>query len=192
MVAGINSRFVTRIGARVHITVGAVLAPLGMFWLSRVHESGHYLTSGALPLLVFAATAGMIFVPFTMTLVAGISDEHAEVASGMFNAGQQVGGAVGLAVIGSISWTVMNHHIRSSAHALGAAGPAAGHRAIVQPGGPLYDHALTAGVRTALTIGAGATVFALIVALIAIRVRKQGLPTAPWRLDCPSTRKTSP
>jgi hypothetical protein len=46
----------------------------------------------ALPLIVFAAAAGLIFVPLTMTLVAGISDEHAGVASSMFNAGQQVGG----------------------------------------------------------------------------------------------------
>jgi MFS family permease len=179
VVAGINSRLVTRIGARIPITAGAVLAPIGMFWLSRVHESGHYLTGVALPLLVFAATAGMIFVPLTMTLVAGISDENAGVASSMFNAGQQVGGAVGLAVIGSISWTVVNHHIHNSVRALAAAGPAAAHRAIVLPGSPLYDHALATGVRTALTIGAGATVLALIVALIAIRVRKEDLPSNP-------------
>jgi hypothetical protein len=97
----------------------------------------------------------------------------------MFNAGQQVGGAVGLAVIGSISWTVINHHIRNSVHALAGAAPAAAHRAIARPGSPLYDHALAVGVRTALTVGAGATVLALIVALIAIRVRKEDLPSSP-------------
>ena len=43
----------------------------------------------------------------TMTLVAGIGDADAGVASSMFNAGQQVGGAVGLAVIGSVAWTVV-------------------------------------------------------------------------------------
>jgi EmrB/QacA subfamily drug resistance transporter len=178
VVAGINSRLVPRIGARIPITAGAVLAPVGLFWLSRVHEGGHYLTSVALPLLVFAAAAGMIFVPLTMTVIAGISDEHAGVASSMFNAGQQVGGAVGLAVIGSISWTVINHHIRNSVHALAAAGPAA-HQVITPPGSPLYHHALTTGIRTALTIGVGAAVLALIVALIAIRVRKEDLPDSP-------------
>ena len=45
-----------------------------------------------LPLIVFAAAAGLIFVPLTMTLVAGIADEHSGVASSMFNAGQQIGG----------------------------------------------------------------------------------------------------
>jgi EmrB/QacA subfamily drug resistance transporter len=164
VVAGVNSQLVPRIGARIPITLGAALAPIGMFWLSRVHESGHYLTSVALPELVFAVCAGMIFVPLTMTLVAGISDEHAGVASSMFNAGQQVGGAVGLAVIGTVSWTVVSHHIRSSLHTLAStAGPAAARHAIVQPGSPLYDHALTSGVRVALGIGAGATVVGLIV-----------------------------
>jgi EmrB/QacA subfamily drug resistance transporter len=173
VVAGISTRLVSRLGARVPMTIGAVLAPVGMFWLSRVQEHGHYLTGVALPLLVFAATAGLIFVPLTMALVAGISDEHAGIASSMFNAGQQVGGAVGLAVIGSVAWTIVNNHVRHSlAHAAGA-----GHAAL--PGSPVYAHALTAGVTAALTIGAAATVLALIVTLAAIRVRRQDLPDNP-------------
>jgi hypothetical protein len=111
---GICSKVVSRTGARVPMTAGAILAPVAMFWLSRVHEHSHYLTDVCLPLLVFAATAGLIFVPLTMTLVAGIADEHSGVASSMFNAGQQVGGAVGLAVIGSVAWSVVSDHVRSS------------------------------------------------------------------------------
>src|SRR5262249_3755611 len=76
-IAGICTRLVTRFGARVPMTLGAILAPIGVFWLSRVQEHSSYLTGVCLPLLVFAATAGLIFVPLTMILVAGISDEHA-------------------------------------------------------------------------------------------------------------------
>jgi len=90
--AGICSKIVPRLGARVPMTTGAVLAPASMFWLARVNEHSHYLTGVMLPLLVFAATAGLIFVPLTMTLVAGIADEHSGVASSMFNAGQQEAG----------------------------------------------------------------------------------------------------
>jgi len=170
--AGISTRLVSRLGARVPMTVGALLAPAGMFWLSRVDEHSHYLTGVALPLIVFAATAGLIFVPLTMALVAGISDEHAGIASSMFNAGQQIGGAVGLAVIGSVSWTIVNNHVR---HSLASAAP----RHLDLPGSPIYDHALTAGVSAALTIGAAATVLALIVTLAAIRVRHEDLPDSP-------------
>ncbi len=172
VVAGICTKLVPGLGARVPMTIGAFLAPAGMFWLSRVHEHSSYLTGVCLPLLVFAATAGLIFVPLTMALVAGISDEHAGIASSMFNAGQQVGGAVGLAVIGSVAWTIVNNHVRHS-----LAGASAGHAAL--SGSPVYDHALTAGVTAALTIGAAATVLALIVTLVAIRVRREDLPDSP-------------
>ena len=165
VVAGVCSKLVPRFGARIPMTIGALLAPAGMFWLSRVSEHSHYLTGVGLPLIVFAAAAGLIFVPLTMTLVAGIADEHSGVASSMFNAGQQIGGAVGLAVIGSVAWTVVNRHVRGSlSHAAAR---------------PIYDHALSSGVTTALTMGAGATVLALIITVIAIRVRREDLPDSP-------------
>jgi EmrB/QacA subfamily drug resistance transporter len=164
--AGLCTRLVPRFGARVPITAGALIAPVGAFWLSRVNEHSSYLTGVALPLIVFAAAAGLIFVPLTMTLVAGIRDEHAGVASSMFNAGQQVGGAVGLAVIGSVAWSVVSNHARAA-----GAGAAAG--------GPAYGHALASGVTAALSIGAAATLLALAVTLITIRVRREELPASP-------------
>jgi EmrB/QacA subfamily drug resistance transporter len=178
VVAGICSKVVPRFGARVPMTIGGLLAPAGMYWLSRVSEHSHYLTGVCLPLIVFAAAAGLIFVPLTMTLVAGIADEHQGVASSMFNAGQQIGGAVGLAVIGSIAWTVVNNHVKDSLHHLAAAqaGQAA---AGVGPGGLIYHHALSSGVTAALTIGAGASVLALAATLITIRVRREDLPSSP-------------
>jgi MFS family permease len=182
VMAGICSRIVPRVGARVPMTIGALLAPAGMFWLSRVHEHSHYLTGVGLPLIVFAASAGLIFVPLTMTLVAGIADEHQGVASSMFNAGQQVGGAVGLAVIGSVTWSVVNNHVRDALRQVAAGQASTGHfagRSAVRPGSPIYDHALAGGVTTALTIGAAATVLALIVTLMFIRVRREDLPASP-------------
>ncbi len=177
VVAGICSKLVPRFGARVPMTIGALIAPVGMFWLSRVSEHGHYLTGIALPLIVFAAAAGLIFVPLTMALVAGIADEHQGVASSMFNAGQQIGGAVGLAVIGSVAWTVVNRHVRNSLSQVAAGHNLAGHA--TGPGSPIYDHALSSGITIALTLGAGATVLALIVTVIAIRVRREDLPDSP-------------
>lgn len=161
--AGLCTQLVPRTGARVPITIGAVLAPAGMFWLSRVHEHSQYLTGVALPLLVFAAAAGLIFVPLTTLLVAGISDEHAGIASSMFNAGQQVGGAVGLAVIGSVAWTTISGHLRQA------------------PGARGYGQALASGVTQALTIGAAVTVLALLIAVVAIRTRREAPPAAPGR-----------
>jgi EmrB/QacA subfamily drug resistance transporter len=160
VVAGLSAKLVSRVGARPLMTAGAVIAPAGLVWLSRVHVGSHYLTGVALPLIVFAVAAGMIFVPLTMTLVAGVSDEDSGVASSMFNAGQQVGGSLGLAIIGSIAWTVVNNRLRSAGH-------------------PDYPHALASGVTSAMVIGAGAGVLALLITLVAIRVRREDLPDGP-------------
>jgi len=157
VVAGLVSRLVNRVGARPLMTAGAVIAPGGLFWLSRVHEGSQYLTGVALPLIVFAVAAGLIFVPLTMTLVAGVSDEDSGVASSMFNAGQQVGGSLGLAIIGSVAWTVVNNKLHSAAH-------------------PGYAHALSSGITSAMTVGACAGLLALVITIVAIRVRREDLP----------------
>ena len=174
VIAGISSKLIPRVGARVPMTAGALLAPASMFWLSRVNEHSSYLTGICLPLLVFAGTAGLIFVPLTMILIARISDEDAGVASSMFNAGQQVGGAIGLAVIGTVTWTVVNNDVRNAISHLTATSAA-----IARPGGPVYDHALSSGVSDALAIGAGAALLALVVTLVTIRIRRADLPSAP-------------
>jgi hypothetical protein len=141
-----------------------------MFWLSRVNVDSHYVSGLLLPFVLFAIGAGLIFVPLTLTLVAGIADEDSGVASSMFNAGQQVGGAVGLAVIGTVAWTVFNNHVRNAAHGAGAALSAP------HAGSPIYDHALSAGVTRGLTIGAAAAALAFVIALVTIRVRRDELP----------------
>ncbi len=91
---------------------------------------------------------------------------------------EQIGGAVGLAVIGSVAWTVVNRHVRDPLSQIAAGHNLAGHIA-AGLGSPIYDHALPSGVTTARTMGAGATVLALIVTAIAIRVRRQDLPDSP-------------
>ena len=185
VMAGISSKLVPRVGARVPMTAGALLAPVGMFWLSRVNEHSSYLTGMCLPLLVFAATAGLIFVPLTMILVARISDEDAGVASSMFNAGQQVGGAIGLAVIGTVTWSVVNNDVRNAISHLTAASAAT-----ARPGGPVYDHALTSGVSDALAIGAGSALLDLVVTLVMIRSRRADLPSAPPPTAGPASART--
>jgi hypothetical protein len=161
---------VNRIGARTLLTVGALVAAGGLFWLSRIGEQSTYLSSMFGPMLVVAAGAGMIFVPITMTVVAGVSEEDTGVASSMFNAGQQIGGAVGLATIGTVVWTTVNNNIK---HHLAAAHTAP------TPGSAIYNHALSHGASIGLGIGAGAAMLALVIVIITIRVRRQDLPTGP-------------
>jgi EmrB/QacA subfamily drug resistance transporter len=172
VVSGVCSKLVPRVGARVPLTLGTPLAAGAMFWLSRVELHSQYVGGLLLPFVLFAVGAGLIFVPLTMTLVAGIAEEDSGVASSMFNAGQQVGGAIGLATIGTVAWTVFNERVRSSVgRAAGASLPSA-----ARPGGAVYDHALSAGVSHGLTLGAVGAALAFVVVLITIRVRREELP----------------
>ena len=171
--AGINTKLVPKVGARIPITTGAALAPIALYWMSHLQPHSDYLTSLCLPLMLFAAGAGFIFVPLTMTVVAGIADENAGVASSMFNAGQQVGGAIGLATIGSVTWTVVNNKARTITAAIPQAVNGADAHRIA------YAGAMTAGVHTAMLMGTGAALTALAIALIAIRVRRDELPDTP-------------
>ena len=89
----------------------------------------------------------------------------------MFNAGQQVGGAIGLATIGTVAWTAFNNHVRTAIHSTAthlAAPP--------RVGSPIYDHALSAGVTRGLTIGAIGATLAFVIALATIRVPREQLP----------------
>jgi predicted MFS family arabinose efflux permease len=175
IVSGICSQFVPRVGVRIPLTVGAPTAAGALYWLSQVGIHSHYVTGVMLPLIVFALAAGLIFVPLTMTLVAGISDEDSGVASSMFNAGQQIGGAVGLATIGTIAWSAFNHHVKSALSDLSAPAVHAASHAI-SPGSPIYDHALSSGLTRGLTLGTAGAAVAFVVALITIRVRREDLP----------------
>jgi EmrB/QacA subfamily drug resistance transporter len=174
IVSGICSQIVPRIGVRIPMTIGAPAAAAALYWLSRVGVHSHYATGVMLPFIAFAFAAGLIFVPLTMTLVAGVSDEDSGVASSMFNAGQQIGGAVGLATIGTVAWSVFGHHVKTSLSHLPV--PAAHVAHAVSPGSQIYDHALSSGLMRGLTLGAGGAVLAFVVALVAIRVRREDLP----------------
>jgi hypothetical protein len=70
---------------------------------------------------------------------------------------------------------VVNRHVRDSLSHVAAGHNLTGHAA-AGPGSPIYDHALSSGVTTALAMGAAATVLALIVTVVAIRVRREDLP----------------
>ena len=102
-------------------------------------------------------------------------------ASSLLNTGQQLGGSIGLALLGTVAWTVVAHSI----HAQAAAAAQAGHPA--HPGGPLaaaiYNHALATGFARAFLVAAGIALLTLIINIAAIRVRRADLagaqPPAP-------------
>ena len=78
--------------------IGITFSTLGMLWLTQLGEDSAY---GALvgPLLMFGLGNGLAFVPLTTAALDGVAPADAGAASGLVNVMQQVGGALGLAVL---------------------------------------------------------------------------------------------
>ena len=101
--AGLASNFAPRIGVRPVAAAGMVLTIVGMLLFSRMPVDGSY-ASDVLPAMVLSSLGmGAIFMPLTLIATTGLKDEDQGLASGLFNTSQQVGGALGLAILTTIA-----------------------------------------------------------------------------------------
>jgi hypothetical protein len=80
-----------------------VLASIGLFLLSRAPVDGSYVANLLPGLILMALGMGITFVPITLIATTNVGDEDAGLASGLFNTSQQVGGALGLAVLSTFA-----------------------------------------------------------------------------------------
>jgi EmrB/QacA subfamily drug resistance transporter len=104
--AGLASALAPRIGVRPVTATGMVLTILGLILFSRMPVDGSY-ASDVLPGMILASLGmGAIFMPLTLVATTGLKNEDQGLASGLFNTSQQVGGALGLAVLSTIA---VNH-----------------------------------------------------------------------------------
>jgi EmrB/QacA subfamily drug resistance transporter len=142
--AGVASQAVTRLGFKPMLILGMLLVAIALFWFSHVSPGGDYVSDVLFPSLIAAVGLGFAFVPVTIGAVTGTKPSEAGLASGLINTSQQVGGALGLAILASLA-----NHRTANVLAGGEGNPAV---------------ALTEGFQTAFLVGAG---FALAGAILA-------------------------
>jgi EmrB/QacA subfamily drug resistance transporter/deazaflavin-dependent oxidoreductase (nitroreductase family) len=152
--ATVTSRLISRIGPRVPITVGAIVVGIGLLWLSRIGDHAAYLPDIFGPLVILSVGLGLIFLPTTLVAVSGAAQHERGLASAVLNVSQQLGGSIGVAVLGTVAATTTRNQL---------AGVRLTHAAIA--------HALTTGFTTAFEIGALIAVAGFVMALLLIRVR---------------------
>ncbi len=95
-------RLVGRFGAAAAGHHGALALTVGYVWLSNAGADGSYLGAVFVPMLIAGLGGALCFMPITATVLAGVEPEHAGGASGMLQTTQQLGSAVGVAVIVSV------------------------------------------------------------------------------------------
>jgi EmrB/QacA subfamily drug resistance transporter len=101
--SGIVSQLFARIGTKPVIVAGAVIVAGGLYWLSRIPVDGSYLRDILPGLLVVSLGGGGVFVGVTTAANAGVSEDKAGLAAGLLNTGQQVGTALGLAILSALA-----------------------------------------------------------------------------------------
>jgi EmrB/QacA subfamily drug resistance transporter len=173
---GVASQLVSRIGARPLMIAGSAASTGGMFWLSRVNEHSHYASGLLGPMLVTAIGVGLLFAPLLLVSLTKVADHDTGVASSLVNVGQQVGGAVGLAVLGTVAWSAVANSLHSQATAAAKAATAhlsAARAAALQKAAT--HHALAHGFSLGYVVSAGIMLLALIITVVLLRVKREDL-----------------
>jgi MFS family permease len=146
LAAGGASAAVTRFGFKPVLASGLVFIAGGLVWFSRVPATGGTFAGNLLgPSLLAAVGLGLSFVPVTIAAMRGTLPREAGLASGLVSTAQQVGGALGLALLATVA--------NSRTHGL------------MRTGHHTVAFALTKGFDRAFLVGAG---FALVGALLAL------------------------
>jgi EmrB/QacA subfamily drug resistance transporter len=150
--AGVASQLVTRLGARPVLVGGLTLVAAALLWFTQVSVGGSYLADVLGPSLLAGWGLGLAFVPVTIASQAGIGESDAGLSSGLINTAQQIGGALGLAVLATVANSATNADM-TAAHGARAALPAA----------------LTDGFGDAFLVGAGIALVGVLVAALTIK-----------------------
>jgi EmrB/QacA subfamily drug resistance transporter len=149
--ASISSQLFARIGTKPVVVLGAAIASAGLYWLSRIPVDGSYLPDILPGLLIVSIGMGGVFTGLTTAANAGVDQDKAGLAAGLLNTGQQLGTALGLAILSALA--------------------TARTTSLLDAGSGLAQ-AATDGYQRALLVGAGIVLAATVVALLTPNTRQ--------------------
>lgn len=115
----LTPRLIPRFGMWRLTLTGLPLIATGMVWLTRTSPHSGYVSGALMPMMLFGLGAGLSFLPLTLTVLSGVRREDSGAAAGILQTTQQVGGALGMAVLVSVSGVVGRHG--GPAHGMNAA-----------------------------------------------------------------------
>jgi MFS family permease len=148
--AGAAQSLIQRLGIRIVTASGLTIATIGLALFTQITTHGSYWTEVFGGVSVMSIGMGLTFVPLTLLATTNVAHEDAGLASGIFNTSQQIGGALGLAILSTL---------------------AASRTASLQASGVARPEALTSGYHVAFAVGAAFLAAGLVVLMIGIRKR---------------------
>ncbi len=167
-------RLMPRLGAKPLMVLGMMPAIASLAWLSRVSPATGYWSGVFGPMMLLGIGLGLVFVPLTTASLAGVAPADSGAASSMVNVMQQVGGALGLAVLVAVFGTASRNAARHPLPGLTAAAQA--------------QHVLAHGTAAAFGLAAILDVCSLAVIVALVRTRKPAPQGVAAREDEPAVR----
>ena len=156
--SGVAQALVTRAGVKPILAVGMGLVGAGLAYFTQVSPQGSYLGDLLPGFLLIGVGLGFSFVPVSIAALAGITGQEAGLASGLINTAQQVGGALGLAVLTTVSTTRTENLLADGTN------PAV---------------ALTDGFALAFWVGVAVAAVSVVATLVALRGKDLEVPEEP-------------
>jgi EmrB/QacA subfamily drug resistance transporter len=146
--AAISQAFVTRLGVKPVLVIGMALLGAGLVYFTQVSVGGSYLGDLLPGFLIIGVGMGFSFVPISIAALAGVQGPEAGLASGLINTSQQIGGALGLALLTTVATT---------------------HTSSALDSGTPRPEALAQGFSLGFWVAAGFALVALVTTLVVLR-----------------------
>jgi EmrB/QacA subfamily drug resistance transporter len=146
--AAVSQAFVTRLGVKPVLVIGMALLGVGLVYFTQVSVGGSYVGDLLPGFLIIGVGMGFSFVPISIAALAGVQGPEAGLASGLINTSQQIGGALGLALLTTVATT---------------------HTSSALDSGTARPEALTEGFSLGFWVAAGFALVALVTTLVVLR-----------------------
>ena len=115
LAAGASQALVNRFGTKTILAIGMALLTAGLLYFTQIEVGGSYLVDLVPGFLLAGVGLGFAFVPVSIAALQGVRPHEAGVASGLINTSQQIGGALGIAILSTIATTRTTSLIRTRA-----------------------------------------------------------------------------
>jgi EmrB/QacA subfamily drug resistance transporter len=142
------AQLVTRVGVKPVLVTGMSLLTVGLLYFTQVSVDGSYLGDLLPGFLVIAVAIGFSFVPLSIAALAGVQPAQAGLASGLFNTSQQIGGALGIAILSAVAVAHTDDAVKA---------------------GNAVPDALTTGFQAAFWVGAAFAAAGVVASLVLVR-----------------------
>ena len=146
--SGVSQALVTRLGVKPVLSIGMITLTVGLLLFAQISVNGSYFADLFPGFILVGIGLGFSFVPISIAALAGIEPQEAGLASGLINTSQQIGGALGVAILTTVAISRANHELA---------------------GGASQAVANTAGYQLAFYVAAAFAVANLIATLVIVR-----------------------